>query len=145
MIEVFHVSATLVTAWSTDNQRLRPTDEVREVSIETGCQHKFVIEMLQQRKTDSIIFFRHTPHAGHDEDTRQCPRLSPWVMDKLAELLKANSRFSTKDLTLVIHSIVRREMGWPERKKLQPAVFLDLLRDFPDRSRDYHASCQDMA
>ncbi|RMZ54579.1 hypothetical protein APUTEX25_002485 [Auxenochlorella protothecoides] len=128
----------MVTARSTDNQRLRPTDEVREVSIKTGCQHEFVIEMLQQRKTDTIIIYRHTPHAGHDEDTRQWPRLSPWLMDKLAELLKANSRFSTKDLTLVIQDIVRREMGWPERKKLQPAVFLDLLRDFPDRSRDYH-------
>ncbi len=135
----------IVTARSTENQRLQPTDDVREMSIKTGCQHKFVIKTLQQRKTDSIIIYRHNPHTGHDEDTRQCPRLSSWVMDKLTELLNGNPRFSTRDLTIVIQNIVRKEMGWPERKKLQPADFLGLLRDFPDRFHDYNMSYQDIA
>ncbi|KAL6778314.1 hypothetical protein ACKKBG_A17715 [Auxenochlorella protothecoides x Auxenochlorella symbiontica] len=97
----------IVTARSTENQRLQPTNE--------------------------------------DEDTRQCPRLSSWVMDKLTELLNGNPRFSTRDLTIVIQNIVRKEMGWPERKKLQPAEFLGLLRDFPDRFHDYNMSYQDIA
>ncbi|KFM26603.1 hypothetical protein F751_2190 [Auxenochlorella protothecoides] len=78
------------TARSTKKQRLQPTNEVREMSIKTGCQHKFVIKTLRQRKTDSIIIYRHNPHTGHDEDTRQCHRLSSWVTDKLTELLNAN-------------------------------------------------------
>ncbi|KFM24380.1 hypothetical protein F751_3098 [Auxenochlorella protothecoides] len=135
----------IVTARSTENQRLQPTNEVREMSIKTGCQHKFVIKTLRQRKTDSIIIYRHKPHTGQDEDTRQCPRLSSWVMDKLTELLNGNPRFSTRDLTIVIQNIVRKEMGWPERKKLQPAEFLGLLRDFPDRFHDYNMSYQDIA
>ncbi|KAL6769162.1 hypothetical protein ACKKBF_B17715 [Auxenochlorella protothecoides x Auxenochlorella symbiontica] len=130
----------IVTARSTENLRLQPTDEVREMSIKTGCQHKFVIKTLQQRKTDSIIIYRHIPHTGHDEDTRQCPHLSSWVTDKLTELLNVNPTYSNRDLAIVIHNIVRKEMGWPERKKLLPADFLGLLRDFPDRFRDYNIS-----
>ncbi|RMZ54516.1 hypothetical protein APUTEX25_002092 [Auxenochlorella protothecoides] len=90
-------------------------------------------------------FNRENRRPDRDEDTRQCPRLSSWVMDKLTELLNGNPRFSTRDLTIVIQNIVRKEMGWPERKKLQPAEFLGLLRDFPDRFHDYNMSYQDIA
>ncbi|RMZ55984.1 hypothetical protein APUTEX25_004408, partial [Auxenochlorella protothecoides] len=128
------------TARSTKKQRLQPTNEVREMSIKTGCQHKFVIKTLRQRKTDSIIIYRHNPHTGHDEDTRQCHRLSSWVTDKLTELLNANPT----ELAIIIQNIVRKGMGWPEQGKLHPDGLRKLLHDFPDLYRKHHITYQDI-